>query len=101
MAAPRPRRQTHMCDPADLDRRADPVNQLEQRVRPRGEAVVYLAAEPAKFTLVTPPVLRETTNNGHLILPRRFASPQSDQVAVPCQSLHRATEPSPNVKREA
>jgi hypothetical protein len=60
---------------------------------PRGETVVRLAPEPAEFTLVSPPGPRHTTNNGHLNLPEKIASPQSDQVAVPCQSLHRATEP--------
>src|SRR5436190_1634361 len=77
MAAPRPRRQTHMRDPAHLDRRADPVDQLEQRVRPRGETVVHLAAEPAKFTLVSTTGLHDTTNNGHLILPEKIRSPQT------------------------
>jgi hypothetical protein len=102
MTATRPRRQTHMRHPADRDRRANPVNQLEQSVRPRGETVVHLAAEPAKFTLVTTAGLHNTTNNGHLILPEKIRlSSQSDQVAAPCQSLNRATEPSPDVKREA
>jgi len=40
-------------NPADRDRRAQPVDQIEQRVRPRGETVVHLASEPVKFTLVS------------------------------------------------
>lgn len=47
------------------------------------ETVVHLAPEPAKFTLVTTADLPDTTNNGHLILPRRFASSsESEQVAA-------------------
>jgi hypothetical protein len=51
-----------------------------------------------KFTLVSLPGLHDTTNNGHLVLPEKIRlSSQSDQVAVPRQSSHRATEPSPDV----
>jgi hypothetical protein len=51
------------------------------------ETVVHLAAEPAEFTLVTTADLPDTTNSGHLILPRRFASsPEREQVAAFCQS---------------
>ncbi|HEX8767829.1 MAG TPA: hypothetical protein VF714_05630 [Jatrophihabitans sp.] len=72
MTAPRARRQTHMRDAANRDRRTDPVNQLEQRARPRGEAVIHLTSKPAKFTLATNAALHDTTNNGHLILPEKI-----------------------------
>ena len=49
------------------------IDQIEQRVRPPVETVVHLAPKPAKFTLVIPPGLHHTTNNGHPILPRRIA----------------------------
>jgi hypothetical protein len=76
-AAPCPRRApggatAHVRDPADGDRRAHPVHQVEQRVRPPVQTVVHLAAEPAKFTLVTATGRDDTTNNGHLVLPEKI-----------------------------
>jgi hypothetical protein len=79
-----------------------PIHQIEQRIRPPIETVVHLAPEPAKFALVTTADLPDTTNNGHLIVPRRFASSsESEQVAAFCQSLNRATDHQADVEREA
>jgi hypothetical protein len=69
---PRTRRQAHIGEPADRDRRAQPIDQIKQRVRPSGKAVVQLAPEPAKFTLVNTAGLDDTTNNGHLVLPEKI-----------------------------
>jgi hypothetical protein len=58
--APRAWRQAQIRDPADRDRRAQPVDQIKQRIRPRGETVVHLTPEPVKFTLVRPPTSGRT-----------------------------------------
>jgi hypothetical protein len=92
------RSQAQIRHPGHRDRHAQSVHQIEQRVRPPVETVVHLTPEPAKFTLVTTNALHDTTNNGHLILPRRFASSsENEQVAVPCQSLNRATDHQPTL----
>ena len=72
MPAPRARRQAHISDTADRDRRAQAIDHIEQGICPSGETVVHLAPEPAKFTLVSPPQLPHTTNNGHLVLPENI-----------------------------
>jgi hypothetical protein len=67
---PRARRQAQIGHPGHRHRRADPIDQVEQRVCPPVETVVHLAPQPTKFTLVTITDLPDTTNNGHLIHPR-------------------------------
>ncbi|MEU0884060.1 hypothetical protein ABZ345_36155 [Lentzea sp. NPDC005914] len=65
VTTPGTRRQAQVRHPGHSDRRADPIHQIEQRIRPPIETVVHLAPEPAKFTLVTTADLPDTTNNGH------------------------------------
>jgi hypothetical protein len=69
---PRARRQAHIRDTANRDRRTQAIDHIEQGVHPRGRSVIHLALEPA-FTLVSPPRLHGTTNNGHLVLPEKIA----------------------------
>jgi hypothetical protein len=69
MPTPGARRQRHMRDAVDPDRRADPVDQIKQGVRPIDETIVDLLTEPSKFTLATTNRLPDTTNSGHLVLP--------------------------------
>ncbi|WP_212995013.1 hypothetical protein, partial [Actinoplanes auranticolor] len=93
MTTPGTRRQTQTRHPGDGDRRADPIDQIEQSVRPPVETVIHLAPEPAKFTLVSSTGLHDTTNNGHLVLPEKirllpqrvsrwppFASPSTERL---------------------
>jgi hypothetical protein len=72
VTTPSTRRQAQIRHPGHRDRRADPIDQIEQRIRPPTETVVHLAPEPAKFTLVTTTALHDTTNNGHLVLPEKI-----------------------------
>ncbi len=69
---PRARRQAHIRDTTDPDRGAQAIDHIKESIRPRGETVIHLAPEPAKFTLASPPRLHDTTNNGHLILPDKI-----------------------------
>jgi hypothetical protein len=98
MAATGARGEAEMGDAQHHDRRAESVDEVEQCIGARGEAVVHLVAEPAKFTLVSTTVLGDTTTNGHLVLPEKIRLfSQSDQVAVPRQSLNGGTNPSSDV----